>query len=357
MEQPAWRDEPQSKTSLTWPELDHLMEQAGPILEQIRNLPREPLANHGLSDKTPVFDLIVLSHWLTIATVVVLHHEDRASALQNLDAVLNLAQVSREEPDLICQIGRSAVIRISVRPTWEALQYPDWKEPELCRLQAAWESVTPLSAAELGLKGDLAAGSDWDEAARKLPPNEPLEKRISWPFYLMIDAPSDLLFCLSYRWDGLQVARALGRQEPWTVLKPQAQLIQTRLLKMANSKSRHWIPRENLPKSINILEDSVRNETGRQLLLTDIAIHRFRLRHNGAAPNSLMELIPDFLKQPSRDPMTGKQLLYRSGTDGSDLLYAAGEDGVDDGGDPTPIDGNPPGLFNGRDMVWPTGVD
>ena len=235
------------------------------------------------------------------------------------------------------------------------MQYPGWTEPELCRLQMAWESVTPLSAAELALKGELALGSDNDEAARHLPRDELFKKRVSWPFYLMMDAPGDQLFCLSYRWDGLQMARAIGRHEPWTVIKPQTQSIQSGLRKMVNPRSHHWIPWLTLPKIIDIIENSVHNETARQLLLTDIAIRRFKLRHNGAAPRSLTELSPDFLKAPSRDPMTGKQLLYRADPDGSYLLYSTGEDGLDDGGDSTRIDGSPPGLWNGRDVVWPTG--
>lgn len=354
MEKPSWAyNTPQATPPVSWQELTSVVDKAKPILEQIRAIPTEPLANPGLGGRIPVFDLIVASQWLGVATVVALHRGDRASALQNVEAGVALAQIGREEPDFICQIGRSAVITITMRATWEALQYPGWTEPELCRLQAAWESVTPLNAAELALKGELAQGGDWDEDARHLPHNEPIEKRIEWPFYLMFQAPADQLFCLSYRWDGLQVARAIGSHEPWIVLKPQVQAIRSRLLKMVTPTSHHWIPGQTLPKVTELLENCVHNETGRQLLLADIAIRRFELQHNGAAPGNLAELTSDFLKAPSRDPMTGKQLLYRAGPDGAYLLYSAGEDGLDDGGDPTPISGDPPGLWNARDVVWP----
>jgi hypothetical protein len=342
--------------SLTWQECTEVMEQAEPVLRQVRAIPTKPLANHGLGRKAGIFGMIVLSQWLTESMVVDLHREDPAAALENLEAGIALAEVSRDEPDLIWQIGRSAVITITIRATWEALQYPGWTDPELCRLQAAWELVTPLRVAELGLKGELAMGSDYDEAARQLPSDEPLftTKRLLWPFYLMFEAPADQLFCLSYRWDELQIARALGRHEPWAVLKPQAQSIQSGVFKLINSSSRHWIPRFTLPKIQEILENSVRSETARQLLLADIAIRRFKLRHNDVAPESLAELSPDFLRSPSCDPMTGNPLLYRPGVEGTYLLYSAGEDGLDDGGDLTPINGNPPGLWNAKDIVWPT---
>jgi hypothetical protein len=356
MEKPSWRGIQGTgwTGSQTWQDLAHVMEQAGPILEQVRKLPKEPLGDLGLADKTPIFKLIHLSFWFTEAAVVALQRGDCASALENLEAGVALAQVCREEPNSTSQIGRSVVISIMIRPTWEALQHPGWTEPELCRLQAAWESVTPLSVAELALEGELADGSDLDEESRHLPRTAPLKMHFSWPFYLMSDGSSDQLFGLRYRWDGLQLARALGRHEPWALLKPQAEIIQRGALNMLASPSRHWIPNISICKVVEIMRGSVRNETARQLILTEVAIQRFKLRNSGVPPTSLSELSPEFLKAPTRDPMTGKPLLYHPLPDGSYLLYSTGEDGVDDGGDPTPINSEPPELLNAKDMVWST---
>lgn len=44
---------------------------------------------------------------------------------------------------------------------------------------------------------------------------------------------------------------------------------------------------------------------------------------------------------------------YRLNADGSFVLYAIGENGVDDGGDPTPVDGKLLRFYNGKDLVWP----
>jgi hypothetical protein len=74
---------------------------------------------------------------------------------------------------------------------------------------------------------------------------------------------------------------------------------------------------------------------------------------NGRLPASLAALVPEFAASAPIDPMSGKPLCYRVNEDGTFLLYSVGEDGKDDGGDATPTAGSPPGLWTGRDAVWP----
>lgn len=68
------------------------------------------------------------------------------------------------------------------------------------------------------------------------------------------------------------------------------------------------------------------------LLRAELALRCERTR-NGRGPESLQELVPQYLRRVPSDPFTGRALIYRpQGTNW--LLYSVGMDGVDDGGKP-----------------------
>jgi hypothetical protein len=69
------------------------------------------------------------------------------------------------------------------------------------------------------------------------------------------------------------------------------------------------------------------------VVVTAIALKRYELQHH-QLPNTLDELIPEFLKSIPTDYMDGQPLRYRRNGDGTFLLYSVGENGLDDGGNP-----------------------
>ena len=74
-----------------------------------------------------------------------------------------------------------------------------------------------------------------------------------------------------------------------------------------------------------------------------LAITRFQLS-NGKLPDSLDELIPNFIGQIPVDPMTGKDMLFRA-DDSNFRIYSVGLDMDDDGGEPVVL---PQGTGTGR---------
>jgi hypothetical protein len=92
-------------------------------------------------------------------------------------------------------------------------------------------------------------------------------------------------------------------------------------------------------------------ETQRAVVITAIALERYRLRHQ-TYPAQLAELTPAFLAAIPRDPMDGQPLRYRRTEDGRFLLYSVGENGVDEGGDAT-MRGAGRAWYLGKDAVWP----
>lgn len=68
-----------------------------------------------------------------------------------------------------------------------------------------------------------------------------------------------------------------------------------------------------------------------------IAVERWRLAHNGRIPDSLNQLVPDFLPAVPTDPFDGKPLRYKKLAHGY-VVYSIGHDFTDDGGKEEPAD-------------------
>src|SRR5262249_51617146 len=105
---------------------------------------------------------------------------------------------------------------------------------------------------------------------------------------------------------------------------------------------------------------AAQTEARRRLMVTAIALKRYHDRH-GSYPNSLQELVPEFLKNPPSDFMDGKPHRYSRAADGHFVLYSVGLDCVDNGGEATRQ--GPGGSRYGvpgrlgtplaADLVWP----
>ena len=75
-----------------------------------------------------------------------------------------------------------------------------------------------------------------------------------------------------------------------------------------------------------------------RLATTALAVERFRLA-NGKLPENLNELVPQFLSAVPADPFDGKPLRYHPLTKGY-VVYSVGQDGHDDGGREKPANWN-----------------
>ena len=103
-----------------------------------------------------------------------------------------------------------------------------------------------------------------------------------------------------------------------------------------------------------MIRRALATQTQQQMVVTALAVHRYRLRF-AKAPPDLNALVPEYLRVLPRDWMDGKTLRYRVLPEGGFTLYSVGEDGKDDGGDPSPNSSKKDYrmLWDGRDALWP----
>jgi hypothetical protein len=64
---------------------------------------------------------------------------------------------------------------------------------------------------------------------------------------------------------------------------------------------------------------------------TALAIERFRIRHPDRLPQTVEELVPEYLAEVTRDPFNGQPVRYKRLTKGY-CVYSVGRNGRDDGG-------------------------
>jgi len=110
----------------------------------------------------------------------------------------------------------------------------------------------------------------------------------------------------------------------------------------------------------SLLGRAAKAEAQRQLIITAIALERYREKH-GSYPDNLAALTPEFLKTPLPDFMDGQPLRYQLADDGHFLLYSVGLDCVDNGGKIQPRSSDEgfsrptrPGMpLPEADIVWP----
>ncbi len=348
------------------------------VREALKEAPAQSNLGTNVFSRLPNFIAIrSAAQWLAIATIYELHQGHLDAALQNLEAVAELARLNRDEYTLAAQMIRIAVSGLGVATTWEALQAPGWTEPQLRRMQSVWEQVDLAQALERGMLGSRAQGEElW---ARIRQPNGgqalatlntgPLlggpsmnnkvqtfvSDHIFLPIYKVTVMDDDELLYLKIMQESLGSLRSLNAGAAWVTAHRELDQAFLPVYQMTNypARLRHPLSSIAIPNLLKALDNGARTETERRLAITAIALERFRLAH-GRFPLTLEGLAPEYLSAVPVDLMSGRPLCYHLDPGGRPLLYSVGNDGQDNGGDPRASQTNQVGLWEGRDAVWPT---
>jgi hypothetical protein len=289
--------------------------------------------------------------------VLALHDGDEGGAFTNLLAATRLVSAWRVEPAEISQMVRFAGVIMVFGATWQALQTNNWPDDQLARLQAEWASVnffTNLPEIVAFQRASLIATYDYDRD-ETLHPSLPFTEffREAWPNPLdaweqfesqwrqraflqggRYDEEKDVL--LFYR--DREIDRRNAVLAPtWMQMRPLPG-VTNEILFQSKYDSRVQVM-ENMRRvgmtvqrqGLSFLERAAEAEAERRILLTAIALERYRGKH-GTYPGSLAQLVPEFLPAVPLDFMDGRPLRYRVTDGGHFILYSVGLDCVDDGG-------------------------
>ena len=316
-----------------------------PALEELRAISHRPHtvfpvhyeenAEALLAHLAPMKSLVV---GIRLRTTALLNAGRPEEALADVRLGWRLIDALRQEPLLISQLVRIAMIQITVDSIWEGLARNQWKEPHIVELQGLASHLDMLSAYASAIRGERGfcnalmdrmhqgdfrlAGAFGEDSVRSpflnafrfapggmLYQNQVLINRLHQEAMLSaVDAKQHRVFPNVT----VDLERSLlsKRPTPYNVL--------ARLLFPAFTKFSAKIAR-----SQNTLD----------CLATACALERFRFAKQDY-PSELSALVPTYLASVPTDVMDGKPLRYtRNGTNNF-TLYSIGWDEKDDGGTP-----------------------
>jgi hypothetical protein len=332
---------------------------------------------------------------LEAAVVCDLHNRDTGAAGTNILTILGLVQRNAEEGPLISHLVRIAMAAIAVAPTWELLQATNVTDAQLAALQKGWEQMDFLSDAQnvylmerawametiekcrashkgfeeivgayssSGSSGGSASVWTWPPDLDAL--TEDSRNAVGEAMWRSAWSYSDELHTLKVDQIILETLRLMQTNQS-RFYKTNYDVMMTRLALLGSTNVGATFFRAlKIPDFSEIFADlsfsgavqkTIRMETGCRIVVTAVALKRFQIKH-AKWPDTLDELVPEFLPSVTVDPNDGKQLKYHPNADGTFLLYSVGDDGVDDGGDPTPAKTTTSSTWywqRGRDWVWP----
>ncbi len=389
------------QSNITWITLSEELEKIRESLEDTRAALQKPAFDAALNYQAG-FSLLLphlaplkrVASFLSADAMNELHRGDVEKAMDDMQAILALTRCQQSEPLIISQLVRIAIANMGISVTWQALQAPGWTDPQLARLKDAWgsmEFITSMArslemeramavltfadarhstkAANALISGGFAPPSStvsiksfddfFDLISNRLP--DFLRNVVYIPIWQFAWSYQDELTYLQNSQLMIEAARQAAKQKSATAPAACSRKLEAKLQTMNSlERARLVFSVSGLSGLSRCVEKAVACETLRQLALTAIALKRYELRYQTAAP-ALVQLVPQFLRELPADYMNGQSLCYRPNTNAPFTLYSVGYNQHDDGGDPTPSSdqGNPvppPTLstwFNGRDMVWP----
>lgn len=330
----------------------------------------------------PLAALKNLAQTLGTRAVLQLHDGNRDAAWTNLLASTRLVTAWESGPAEIAHLVRYACAAIVFNVTWQTLQAGGWADDRLAYLQQEWESAgflqgLPETAAftrasvvatcQLERRQPLALGLTLQSSLRS--------PRSAW--YGLSDYwrrrryrqhgsyEDEKALLLYYRDRELELRRAM-RSPTWSEMRSLPGVTNQVPFQSKHSSSalsmlttRQLMLNAQLPPQ-GLLGRAADADARRRLILTAIALERYRSRH-GSYPKTLEELVPELLKNAPVDFMDGQPLRYRLTDDSRFVLYSVGLDCTDDGGQMQqkrrrgpPDEGVPGfGIQPGTDLVWP----
>jgi len=283
-----------------------------------------------------------------------LHGGNPDEAWTNLLAATRLISAWRVEPTEMSHLTRRLCAINAYDATWQLLQTNAWTDEQLRLLQDEWEKLDYLSELPDTIAFARASMAAEFQSLRQSPIRFGLS--VGGVFRSPAGAWRALVDCwrrLRYRQDGSYEDE--GRFLEYSCARE-------RELREA-VKSRDWLAMCSLPGVTNFVPFAISNsrlsartqqsiaklglrvqadsqslvvravdsEARRRVLVTAIALERYRNKH-GAYPEALSELSSTFLKYPLADFIDGRSLRYRRTSDGHFVLWSIGLDSIDNGG-------------------------
>ncbi len=271
-------------------------------------------------------------------------------AFADLQTLFRFADAPKDEPCIISQAVRHRLILRGVQILWEGMSVHRWTEAQLAEVQRRLTALDLLSEmarslhAErglhiLGLEHGLQNRKKYRELWVNALPG--IQQPPFFDFYLRF-APAGWFYqneiIFNRRLD--EILDGIGKSKSGGIFAPISlpSRVQRKFYELPFD-----FPGDVLSNAVSQLP---RMHTQLKLAQVACALERFHIAHR-AYPQTLTELIPQFIAKLPHDFMDGQPLRFRRIEDYQFVLYSVGLDRKDDGGATPAKDNAPDG-----DWVW-----
>jgi hypothetical protein len=285
---------------------------------------------------------------------------DRAAA--DVATILRLADSIRDDPLLISQLVRIAIVQIGVQPIWEGLHRHQWSDSQLAVFQNELQRMDFVSGGLRSLRSERACFNDALEAGIAGPRGlsmlwkavDPNSSAAPFPLSLMLRGwlYQNLLSANRYYQEYLfpAVDAAVRRISPRKLASAEQWLQERKAHYVAYPYNIFTLM--FVPALSKACMQFARAQTTVDEAIIACALERYRLAH-GQFPDSLDALVPPFINKLPNDVISGQPLKYRRTGDGGFVLYSVGWNETDDGGEVALTKSKPPQQDRMRgDWVW-----
>ncbi len=246
------------------------------------------------------------------------------AVIDSIDAALGLARCLEKEPLIISHLTRNASIADTLKVLENAINQIEFSDQQLNALLHAIEDTKNPDAMLYGFAGEIPQTMDF------------FTKLTNQKLQLLGYSPSPLIY--------LYTAIGMTNQDAFIYLDIMTKYIEAyklppierlEVVKSIDTEIREipkirYLAKAMTPAVARVTEIDCRSVARLDAAFAAIAVERYRLV-NARLPESLNDLIPEFLESVPIDPFDGKPLKYKK-LDPGFVIYGVGEDLSDDGG-------------------------
>jgi hypothetical protein len=265
----------------------------------------------------PVLADIKNCSWvLQLRVIAELADDQSAKALDDVKLMFRLTDSTRNEPLLISQLVRIAMLSVTLQPIYEGLAEHQWTDAQLADLGSELAKMDFLGDYEFAIRGDRAYGITMLRYWPQYHGINPFYHH--WELAFARECQQWILPCVNLETRVVSPATVRRLQE--------AEAVEWKRTTPYNVLAKRTFPA--------ISKTPVRFafcQTGVDLTRVACALERHRLAH-GEYPASLDVLVPQFIEKIPHDIINGQPLHYRRTSDGQFVLYSVGWNEKDDGG-------------------------
>jgi hypothetical protein len=319
-----------------------------PAIEELRQAARRPQARLPL-DYDQGFDAVQGAlPWFTmekrcnqalgLRTLAELANGQSQAALDDFKLSLRLADGLRDQPYLISQLVRLAMMSVTLQPVYEGLAQHRWNDAQLADLGSILTNENFLADYRVAMRGERTCAFASLENMR-LTRQQKSFSEVSGgvPVYVtnsLYWVPSgwfyqnELAFARIYQQFILPLADPTNRTVSLAAYRAGQQDFHGRTNHISLYGTLALMTFPGVGKSVELFAVA---QTGVDLARVACALERYRLAH-GEYPPTLDALVPQYLDKLPHDVITGQPLHYRRTDDGRFILYSVGWNEKDDGG-------------------------